>query len=296
MHEISQLQFPPIEKLQALVEEKTSAPDLALFEFLEQLSLSWHDLGTMCRKWDELEREKEARHVKRSEKGDVSEYMQAMAFAMPSIIAQNRKRFYELAITWLRQNQKGYFQKLQNIAETISQFQVPEPETTTLSLALTTEWGEQKGQVVEHKIFIRSWPQREVFIAQQIGYFTESETLGYTPIHSSQNDLNDHVVEVRRVIWEARKEFAQYTGFWRAPYEAGYRYCEKWKFLGESLREKPLFRHPGTGVLTLFSFLAEKEARMSFLDMQEFLMNTPDEKGRSALFDWACEQDARVVL
>jgi hypothetical protein len=295
---ISQLQFPPIKKLQALAAATGSKPDLEVFEFLQQLSHPWYELRLECLKWSESKRQKAVHLVNKSLGGDVSALKDSLAVDMISVEDKNNTRFFELACAWIRRHRKGYFPKLLEVAESISRIELPEPESTTLSLRLPAPfWSEENGRILEHGIQVRSWPHHKVFIAQQIGRFDESETLDYIHLGSDYDDLQDHLVAVQRVIWGARKKFKDYVGFFRKPFEGeNGKYSETWVSLGETLPEEPMWGHTGAAVLDLLVRLADRDSRKAISDLQKFLTEIPGASERAALFDWACAEDGRVVF
>ena len=250
--------------------------NLEVFEFLQQLSIPWLDLGIRCSRWDDLKKAKAARQVNKALRGEIP--TPPNPAALIAMEEENRKRFFELACAWLRQHDKEYFPKVVAAAEAISRFEVPEPKSSTLSLSLSApETSEQAGQVLEHKILIRSWPHHELFIGQQVGGFEESETLDYTHFGFEGCDLRDHLKEVVLHLCKERKDLGDSMGRWRVPFSGDYsKYNETWIRVEDADRVASRPRHTGAEVLSLFVLLAaDEKSKRSFSDLQKFLVNTP---------------------
>lgn len=290
MSAITQIQFPPVKKLRAFATGKISRSDLAVFEFLKQLSVAWEALWDKSDEWDKVKREKSKRLFL---KGAHEESRKVL-----SVEKENKARFFELACIWIRRNLPDYFPRLLVMAEILSALEIPEPEATTVSLLLPSVWSESgKGSELRYEVLIRSWPVQGVFIAQQAGRFKETHTLDYRVLESDYDDLDGHLNEVHTVIRNSKEKFSTFMGYWRTPARGGYgKYGESWMSLGETLEDHPVKRHNGSAVLELFSLLVDKQSLKAVCDLQEFLQNTPDDNGRVALYDWACQEDGRIVI
>jgi hypothetical protein len=288
MSAITQIQFPPVKKLRAFATGKISRSDLAVFEFLKQLSVAWDALWDKSDEWDKVKSVKSKRLFLKGTREECRKV------GILSVEKENKTRFFELACIWIRRNLPDYFPRLLVMAEILSALEIPEPEATTVSLLLPSV----RNEPLPHHVLIRSWPAQGAFIAQQKGRFKESDTLAYNVLETDYDDLDTHHVnEVHEVIRSSSKKFGNYTGFWRKPLRGdNSKYGESWMSLGETLEDHPVKRHNGSAVLDLFSLLVDRQSLKAVGDLQEFLQNTPDDDGRVALYDWACQEDGRVVI